>query len=279
MLLKKRNEEKFKILCRSIFSLEWIKFISELTLNDPTFNLDEFIKDFQLYVSYFDRTKIDLPLSKAKKLVDINDDKNFTENFHDEVMKLYWTYEKNDYIERIKSGRLSRLINEDIIEEVKIILDNNISPNLLNEQFFSIYGNYTNEISSADLLESLKRYRKKNIGWSRKFYLNRIKEENLNVKILDDQNGYFVFETEDYEACKALGPQSWCIVQSEFFFDHYTNNNRRQYIVMKFDEPISDNFSLIGLTTDNTGRVTDSYDRDNVSTPKSVVNSFKFPSY
>lgn len=279
MLFKKSPEKTLKNICREIASEEWEGFILDLKNNDTNFNFTEFLKDFEVYKNYFNRMSHDLSLEMAKKLTTPTaEGKTFVENFHDEIMKLYWVYNKEDYIESIKYSRLSNLLTPEIIEEISIILDNEITPELLDEQFFSIYGIYSTP-NSADLLASLKRYRQKNIGWSREFYLDRMKNENLNVKVLDDQAGYFVFETEDYEACKALGPQAWCIVQSKYFFDMYTGNNRRQYIVMKFDDSISDNFSLIGLTTDNTGRVTDSYDRNNTLTPNNMVDIFNFPSY
>lgn len=114
-----------------------------------------------------------------------------------------------------------------------MILDNNISINTLKKQFFNKILKFKN---SNDLLVSLKEFKNNNISWTKSFYLNKIKDNNLNVDIYEyNLDNTLLLEVKDYNACQTLGPQAWCIVYSEEYFNDYKIELNRQYIYIYFN--------------------------------------------
>lgn len=211
-------------------------------------------------------------INDAYAFLKLEDNRSIMERLEDKVDFKIHKHKKQQFIKSLKTKKYNHLFNEQVEKEIDIILDNKISIKALKSQFFSKLARYQNQ---NKLLEDLKEFKEKNINWTRSFYLEKIKKENLNVTILNDQNGYMLIQVNDYKACKEIGSQAWCIVEDEHYFNDYLKNNfNRQIIAFNFDLDISDNRSIIGLTMGALGIVLHSYLKDDENTPKEICSLF-----
>ena len=65
-----------------------------------------------------------------------------------------------------------------------------------------------------------------------------------------------------FERCNILGSQHWCISTNQTYWDHYSMEFSKQYIIYDFSKEISDKRSMIGVTIDNKGEVDSAHYRD-----------------
>jgi hypothetical protein len=63
------------------------------------------------------------------------------------------------------------------------------------------------------------------------------------------KDNIIAFKIDKYEECKELGSPSWCIHREESYFNTYTNNDCRQFIIYDFEKDSKDVKSIIGFTT------------------------------
>lgn len=215
----------------------WCNIFESWLEKYPNLDLSRLEKSFSLLLKYKNLLKHDITIDFAHSLLNHVDDTNrcIVEKFDDKIQEILHLKKKEVFINSLKTNKYQDLFNESVELELHSILDNKISIEALKHQFFNKLAKFK---SSNDLLENLIQFKEKNIGWSREFYLNKIKKENLNVEVLDDQNGYMIVHAKDYEACRELGSQAWCIVQDKDNFLYYTNDLKRQIIALNFDLPI-----------------------------------------
>ena len=268
--MKNLKEKQINQICKK--HPQWkILFLSYLDI-DENISIKELEKTFSLIISY--KSIFKNLIHEAKFFLEVKDNRSVLERLNDKVISDIHNHKKEQFINSLKSKKYKKLFNEEIEQEIHIILDNKISIESLKHQFFNKLAKYKN---SNELLESLQSFKSKNIQWNREYYIQKIKEKKLNVDILQDHNGYMIIQTNDYDSCKELGSDSWCIVYEERFFLKYTRENQRQIIALNFDKPIEDNQSMIGFTLIINGKISCSYLKNDEITPKEIMENFHFP--
>lgn len=213
-------------------------------------------------------------LKSAKFYLTVIDQRNLLERLEDQIDAEIHQHKKMHFIKSLKTAKYKHLFNKKIEKEIETIIDNKVTIKTLKKQFFNKIAKFK---TSEDLFENLIKFKNKNIGWNREHYLNLIENKRLDVDILNDQNGYMVISLQNYEACKELGSQAWCIVQHEDYFHSYIGVFDQQIIIFNFDLPIEDPKSIIGFTTFLSGEIKYSHLKDDSVTDDTIKEQFSFP--
>ena len=145
------------------------------------------------------------------------------EKFNDKVDYDIQEHIISNFIKSLKTKSYKHLITDEIEDEIKTIISNKISPNLLKNQFFNKIAKFK---TSNELLENIIEFKNKNIQWSKEFYLNKIK--SLNVDVIEEKECSLMLRPNDYESCREIGSQAWCIVTSKSYFKKYTEEKLRE---------------------------------------------------
>jgi hypothetical protein len=196
---------------------------------------------------------------------------NIIEAFDDKIQSILNIKKKEQFISSLKTKSYSHMFNKEIESEIGIIIDNKISIAALKHQFFNKLAKYN---TSAELLASLKDFKSKNVTWNKTDYIKKIKL--LNAKIISNKDDKIMIEVLDYEACKDLGSQAWCISTSRYYYDSYNRDLNRQFIFMDFNLPLESNKSMIGFTIDIFGAIKASHLKNDQRTPSNIRSSFSF---
>jgi hypothetical protein len=74
--------------------------------------------------------------------------------------------------------------------------------------------------------------------------------------VVYNKDGFVVAQIFSYETSCSLGSSSWCISTNNYYFKQYVDlrNNRQQYFVWDTSKDPSDNYSLMGITLEYSGR-------------------------
>jgi hypothetical protein len=253
---------------QSVF-LEWAEF-------DDHLDFTKLKNSFDTLTEYKHLLRYDITIEFAKSLVRFNDETNrdIIEIFNDKIQEVLHTKQKDNFIKSLSTHKYKYLFDDLVVQEINIILDHGISISALKNQFFNKLAWFK---SGSDLLADLLEFKDKHIIWDCKHYLEKIKNEKLNVTILKSTKYSLTLVVNDWHACKKLGSQSWCIVHDEGYFESYISDVNRQVIYFNFELNLDDDFSLIGFTIDMAGNIIDSYIKDDSPTPKSMYDSFNFP--
>lgn len=122
-----------------------------------------------------------------------------------------------------------------------------------------------------DFNSNLRQYISKINGFDEDKIIEKVKD--LGGTIVSNENNVLIVETTNYEQMKDLGSTSWCIVRDESYYESYTNNGNRQYIVFNFNKLSRDNESMIGITLKQDGTFRTSHVKnDNSISENQVIN-------
>lgn len=265
------TNNKEKILYFTKKHPSWGKLFCSWLEKKPTLNIKSLEYSFSIFAKYKHSLKNHVCFDIVKKF-DPYDSFDIVEKFYDLVRKSLFKVQSDAFINSLKTQKYKHLFNDNIEREIYIILENGISIISLKEHFFKKIARIN---SSEELLKNLIQFKNKNIHWSKEYYLDRIRDKKLKVNINENKNSLMI-EILNYKACKELGPQSWCIVEDKDYFKYYKNKYNRQYIYFNFDLPISNNNSIIGFTVNCFGKITESFLKNNNTTPKKIRKKFKF---
>lgn len=222
---------------------KWLSVFNEWENLNIDINYDSLSADFDFFLKYRNLLKQDVTIDFALLLIKGNKDQ-IIEKFHDKIHNTVHNKQKINFIKSLKTKKYKKLISKKVEDELSIILDNNISIDTLKSQFINKIAKYKN---SRQLLKSLTQFKLNNINWNKDYYLDHIKNKNLNVIITKETKFSLMIKIFDYNACKELGSQAWCIVNSYTFYEQYISKYKDQYIYMDFSLPIEDVKSLIGI--------------------------------
>jgi len=126
-----------------------------------------------------------------------------------------------------------------------------------------------NNITITDFINALYNFMNKNVvNEDEKNVLEKIDKYGDNIKILYNMNDVLVIETENFEAVKELGSNSWCIVYGSdgtrnSYFGSETYNT--QLIVFNFNLPSTSANSLFGITIYPDGKISGSGCQDRMN--------------
>lgn len=254
-------------------NITWYKLL-KLIKNNEGQKEENLIRVFKRYQEYKHvlKNKIN-PWEKFKVISKFKLRSRLLESIEDEIEFLIHNHKKEKLIKNLKTKKYEHLFNDSVIEELNVILDNKIDTETLEKQFFNKLAKYK---SSEELKESLIVFKNKSLGWTKENCLKTINENKLNVKIMNEQNDYFMIEVLDYESCKYLGAQAWCIVQREYYFKEYKDKYNKQIIALNFNKDLKESDSMIGFTVNLNGEIIYSHLKDDKVTPKKVLSNFKF---
>jgi hypothetical protein len=244
---------------------QWKKvFLGWLDINIEL-DISQLEHGFKTLIKYKNILSSEINIDFARNL-DSNQSMTTSEVFNDAVQGLLHTKQKHNFIKSLKTSTYHKMFTHENEKEINLILDNGISIEALKHQFFNKLARYK---SPEKLLNGLVEFRKQNIHWNEDTYLKKAKE--LNTRIVGVENNTLMIEVLDFEACKALGPQSWCITQQENTFKNYIREFNRQVIFYDFNLPLDNNESIIGYTVNFDGRIGSSHLKNDDRTPEEML--------
>lgn len=89
--------------------------------------------------------------------------------------------------------------------------------------------------------------------WSRKSLYNHIKGygNKMNLDFIYDNNNVVVIKANDFKTISYLGKTTnWCITKDLEYWENYTTpRGNEQYVILNFNLPENDDYSIIGVTT------------------------------
>ena len=87
------------------------------------------------------------------------------------------------------------------------------------------------------------------------FNLETIKKkaQGLNAEAVLESPEMLILAVYDFPASSKLGSKSWCISNSQSYWNNYVNEFTTQYFIYDFTKPISDNRHMIGVTVSPSG--------------------------
>ena len=90
--------------------------------------------------------------------------------------------------------------------------------------------------------------------WSRKSFMAHLSgiDEKLSYKILYDKNNIIVVKVFDFNTVAYIAKAtSWCITRDIDYWQNYAESpNRSQYVILNFNLDYSDEYSIVGVTTE-----------------------------
>lgn len=195
-----------------------------------------------------------------------------------------------DDIQLIEKDNAVRKVINELPREQKDLLPENIQDddnlyNLLyeislikNEGFFKKISKAKTYESLVDLIEDyVKKFK---VGASADSVINiintKLRNDQCEVIYNDEDRGYLVVLTKDYESLSLLGSTNWCIVnQMSTYFDYVDkggDNIRYQYIIYDFNEEIGEPNYMIGATVNKGGTIVNSHDYNDGDTKKTIYS-------
>ena len=117
----------------------------------------------------------------------------------------------------------------------------------------STYDNYD------DIIREMENITKQYL-WNKESFIEFLNNSpTLKVEIKEAHGNIVVVKVNDYESCNCLGKNTnWCISKSKASWFQYTTC-QNQYMLFNFDRQEDDYYSIIGVTTDFDGKITDSF--------------------
>jgi ankyrin repeat protein len=253
----------------------WVKVFLLWLDQDENLDISQLTSSFEILMSNKKLIDKEINVDYALSLLHHKDStsRNIIEKFDDKMKEVLHVKKKEQFISSLKTEKYIHLFSSEVELEINTILDNKVSILALKHQFFNKLARYKTE---SDLLSSLSEFKSKNIVWNKAYFLNKIKEDNLNATIVDTANNKLMIEVRDYIACSALGSQAWCISYDRNYYNNYTHSLQRQMIYFDFDLPIKENESMIGFTIDMMGTVLNSHLKNDSITSQSILSEFSF---
>lgn len=194
------------------------------------------------------------------------------EKMNDEIDNLLDNHKYNQFIKSISNNKNKFLFTKRVRNKIKILLDNKVSTQELKESI-RMYIKTTSD--EKDLFITLIKLENNSLKWNKIDYLKKIKKSRS--KIIEINENIINLEILNFEDCKVLGSKKWCISNNRVDFDKYKRNFQKQFIIYNFNKTVEDKSSMIGITIDINGIVTDAYLKDNspIKNKKELSEKYK----
>lgn len=190
------------------------------------------------------------------------------EAFDDAFSKMAAEHKFKQFAYSIVSNKYKDLYDNETLELLREIYNEKTSI----EQLQNFIGKKIAAFKNPeDFNSNLRQYISKINGFDEDKIIEKVKD--LGGTIVSNENNVLIVETTNYEQMKDLGSTSWCIVRDESYYESYTNNGNRQYIVFNFNKLSRDNESMIGITLKQDGTFRTSHVKnDNSISENQVIN-------
>lgn len=166
----------------------------------------------------------------------------------DKINAIILEHKTEQYINSILSNKYEHLISNEIKEQFKILFENNVSKNSLQE----FIGKKLAAVkTSDDFLIYVKKVVDHFTSFNRESLFSKL--DNLNIIPVYDSDNVIVFPVNTFDESKILGSVSWCISRNSSYFNEYTENDSKQYFLYNFNKKEENKESMIGFTIFNTG--------------------------
>lgn len=211
---------------------------------------------------------------------------NYPENLVYSFIEIYLKY-KN-----ILRGKIEFKENVEVLhdlatyilkrEQVQKFIKDNIKKNMIDyidnttyEMIEEIYYSFDDKkwlakdmfssVSSCNTENDLKVYIKQYYNNSIHFSLQVIKDKinNEDSSIYVEDGNILIIEIKNYKGITELGSNKWCISNYNDYYDYYTEDLKRQFIIYDFNKVSYDNRSMIGITISYRGKIISAFDKNN----------------
>lgn len=202
----------------------------------------DIIKEFEnLYVTELKESKIKEDRLSSFKLF---------EKFEDKISAILRKHDINNFAKSILSNKYKHLYNEKGEEIIGEIFDLKLGNGVFQQY---IGAKIAKHKTPEEFNEALSLFLKSFNSFSMSSILNRA--DDLNIKVVEENinDGFLVLHIENYEQMEKIGSQSWCITNSERYFNSYTEDSSTQYIYYNFNLEQTNKQSMIGLTYNKNG--------------------------
>lgn len=200
-----------------------------------------------------------------KNLIDNKD----LEGFDDAYTNMANKHKFMQFAYSIASNKYKHLYNDETLDLLKDIYDNKIDSTQLQTFVGKKIAAFKQPSEFNDMLNL---YLAKINGFTLDAFLD--KSSRFEATVVHNENNILIIETTNYEQMKELGSTSWCIVREEGYYDSYTSDGDRQYIICDFNKPSKDIYSMIGVTIHENGKCRTSHLKDDDYVDSSEIESF-----
>lgn len=230
-----RKKPKYKSLFQDSFQKEGLNF------NGVMMTAHNLLKHEALIKSH----NIDIMEELKNNNLEYIDDLIERESYKNKINKFAFSIVSNKY---------KYLYDEKSFELFKKIYEMDLSSNYLQDNIGRKIASFKD---SNDLNEKLSIL----INTLDEFYLNSIliKSEKCNIEKTYCNDDVLILKIKDFESSKKLGSASWCISRNSSYFNSYTDNQKEQYFIYDFKKESIDNYSMIGITIDNEGKIVNAH--------------------
>ncbi len=165
------------------------------------------------------------------------------ESIDDSFCMMADSHKFNQFAYSIVSNKYKHLYNEETLLILKEIYNEKIS----SEQLQNYIGKKIAAFkTSEDFNLNLQLFISKLSGFSPDKILD--KNSDVGAKVVYSSDETIILETTSYDQMEELGSSSWCIVRDSYYYDDYTSDGNRQYIIYDFTKSGKDEKSMIGVT-------------------------------
>lgn len=245
------------LICSDIITYHFRKNKSYIPSIKKLYNKEKDIYKLNLMIeNFFSNEQIlkNYNFSLKDEIDKVLENRNYRliESIDDKIASIVDKYKFDKFKNSIFSNKYKHLIDEEVEKSLKNIYLIKIGKDNLQKYIGVKLASFK---TSKDLNENLILF----INKINSFDIETLTEKanNLNSRIVLNDNNKLVIEVEKYEQCKELGSSSWCIVRNASYFDSYVTNEygNKQYIIYDFNLNNDDNNSIIGVTIQEDGKV------------------------
>ena len=218
--------------------------------------LEKRYNEYESYKLLMKNNKINFEdfFTKAKSTNEYN---KAVEKFNDAVHRTIIENKAFKLLKSVISKKYNYLINDRTRDLFRTVVLENISRKELQDNITKKIARYEN---SDDFNSDIVEYINKKINWGKENILNKIKDEELDVDIIENNKNEIFIKINNKNAAKRLGSQTWCITQDGNMYEHYTKDINSFYFRYDFNLDADDNGSLIALIGNNkSGKIIDAY--------------------
>lgn len=99
-------------------------------------------------------------------------------------------------------------------------------------------------------------------GWNRVEWSEKLNSMGITYREIEEN--VFLFDVINYENLSKIGSRQWCIVTKKLYYNYYVTDvgYNRQLMVLDFNKTLDESYSMIGVTIDAFGNVSNAHDKN-----------------
>lgn len=193
------------------------------------------------------------------------------EKFDDDVYSSIIKNKAKKLIHSVISNKYSHLITEQSTRIFETFVEEGIERKTIQDGLTKKIARIDN---SWEFEEELNILADSLISWDKDSILNKIKERNLNVDIVLNDDNEMIVQIPSFKEAKALGSRMWCITQSDNYFNNYTSALEQFYFHFDFNKKATDTTSFCAYIVNRDETTKEGYLRNDDEIKKADVIAF-----